>query len=175
VVEATAIPMTPEAREEVKKQVEEAYVQVFGEEAVEELKTVMSEALLETEITVGDMVIDEIAPLKIDGYEKDMGEIHVAIETVAEYKETDVLVAMIGGVPEDAVVEENDREAELLIEWIPLNAAVEEGNVVVVFTAEAMQQIDGKENIIVLMRANEYEEMLDEQAEEIITEEEAEN
>lgn len=165
--EGTETPVAPVTVEEVKKQIEEAYVQVFGEEAVEALKVVITETIInidpEAELSVGDMVIDEIVPLYVGGYEEEMGEIKVVVETVAEYKETDVLIAMIGIIPEDAQVPEEDSEEEIMLTWIPLTATVEEGNVVIAFTEEAMLQTNGKESVVVLMRAAEYEEFAAEQ------------
>ena len=132
--------------EEVQQKVEEAYVQVFGEKAVEELKEVMQ---IIPEASVGSLTIDEVAPLQIHGYEEEFGDVHVVFESVTQYKDTDKLVAMIGIIEEDA----ENAGAEVMINWIPLNAGVEEGKVVITFTQEAMKMANGKENVVALMRA----------------------
>jgi len=160
----TTEPEEPADPEAVKAQVEEAYVLVFGEEVVETLKEVIVTNYAE-EIVVGDLIVDEIVPLYIGGYEEEMGDVHAVVETVTEYKDEDVLVAMLGIVLEEAqpVSDEEGAAVEPVINWIPLTAVVEDGKVVIAFTAEAMLQGNGEENILILMRANEYEALVNEQ------------
>lgn len=146
------------AFEEVVKVFTEPTVSVkeyFGEEAV----TAAVEFLPE-EVDLETMQLDEFVPLQQSGYIEEYGEIKAVFEFATEYKEDDVLLAVIGILPEGYTGTMEDATAEGKILWIPVMTEVIEGKVQITLTQEVMVQIGQNASVMALLRAEEATELI---------------
>lgn len=157
-------PVEPETIEhEVMEEIiafvqETPVVEYFAEETV----AAVIEKLPET-VQVENLTLDEFFPLREVGYEEHYGEVEAVFEFAVRYKDTDVVIALVG-VPSEQVV--NDRAMggkghrssfrdEKGIEWTPMDTRVSEGRVHVKFTEETMRKVNAGNAMMALLREDE--------------------
>lgn len=127
--------------EEIVKFVEtEKVATYFGEEVMTSAKQYLPETL-----DVSALVVDEVFPLAIEGYEADYGDVEAVFEFVTAYDEGTVLLAMVGVLP---------AEGTEITTWIPMPAEVlEGGKVKITFTQEALDLLSENQAVLALLRA----------------------
>lgn len=148
------------AFEEIAKVFTEPAVSVkeyFGEEAV----AVAAEYLPEG-VDLETMQLDEFVPLQQSGYVDEYGEIKAVFEFATEYEEDDVLLAVVGILPEGFAGTMEDAAAEGKIQWIPVLTEVIEGKVQITLSQEIMVQIGEQASVLALLRAEEATELIGE-------------
>lgn len=130
---------------------EEAVIKAFGEETEEAVA-----ALLPEDVLAEELVLAEFFPVLIANYDPAYGDVTVAFSTLtAEH----TAVAILGAVA-DAEEPVESEAAEALLEnteatdiiWLLLKTAIEDGKVVVTFTAEAIESIpEGAETVLTFL------------------------
>ena len=101
-----------------------AVVKFFGEDVEEAIA-----ALLPEGVDAADLELAELFPVNIANYDATYGDVQVAFTTLTA---ENTAVAVLGAVDGEDVV------------WTALETAVEDGDVVVTFTAEALETVTGE-------------------------------
>ena len=177
--EGLAVYVTPVQENKVESKIFENIVKVaeetsvkeyFGEEVMKEVANFLPLEILPVDVekveTMADLEkvniqIDEFFALNEEGYKAEYGELDVTFEFVTQYEEEDVLVAMIGILPEDCKTEyeeDEELEEELEIQWIPVETAVVEGKVQVKLTEEILTMISERNVVFALLRVEDTQE-----------------
>ena len=149
---------------------EEPVVKFFSEEVIENVKVILPE-----ETVVENLTMDEFFILEEEGYVNEYGDVEASFVFATEYKEDDVLVAMVGIMPTEeeiaaarAAAEEAGEEFDetSLIVWIPVTTEVVEGKVKVSLTEELLVMLGEREAVMAVLREEDVvEDPLAEEAE----------
>lgn len=110
----------------------------LGQEAVAEAMLLLPEGTDET-----SLVLDELYQLTVAGYDSAFGNIEAAFEFVTEYPEETVLLAAAGLLPAG-------EDEESAVQWLPMQASLEEGKVCIQLTLPVLEQANVPENIVAL-------------------------
>jgi len=122
-------------------------IQYFPEETV----AAIVEKLPET-VVVENMQMDEFFPLKEVGYDEAIGDVEVEFQFVTEYKDEDVVIALVG-VPVEVVNE--DGEIEIQIKWTPVETRIVEGKVKIIFPVDVLKEVQQGNAMLALLREGE--------------------
>lgn len=148
-------PLEPETVEQKVFEEIKAFVEVEAAPVIryfpEETIAAIVEKLPET-VVVENMQMDEFFPLKEMGYEESIGDIEVEFQFVTEYKDEDVVIALVG-VPVEVVNE--DGVAEQQIKWVPVETRIVEGKVKILFTVDVLKEIQQGSAMLALLREGE--------------------
>jgi len=149
---------------------EEPVAKFFKEEVIESAKVLLPE-----ETVVENLTMDEFFVLEEEGYVSEYGDIEATFAFPTEYKDEDVLIAMIGILPTEeeiaaaqAAAEEAGEEFDetSLIVWVPVATEVVEGKVKVCLTEDLLTMLGEHEAVMALLREEAVsEELLTEEAE----------
>lgn len=89
-------------------------------------------------------VINELVPFNAYNYADITSPVTVAFTFATQYKDNQPIVAMLG------LIDENGNTI-----WLPLKASVVNGQVMVVFTPEALAALNGKEPFVAILSEEE--------------------
>ncbi len=98
------------------------------------------EAIADIEPASENLMVAEYIPIHISGLYEGIGDVDASFTVPGTYSDDDVVVAVFGLL--------NGEE----MEWIPFQAKVVEGDVVVTFTQEAFEKVGTNETVLLLLR-----------------------
>lgn len=113
----------------------------FFEEAVQQAIA----SLLPEGADLDNYVINEFAPLIVENYSEEYGDITSTFRFASEYEDGQPMVALIG------LVTGKDEQGNPVVEWTPVQAEVEDGLVKVHIPADLLVRLNGQEAMIAFL------------------------
>lgn len=113
----------------------------FFSEAVQNALTL----LLPEGMDLDQFVIDEFAPMSVEGYQESYGDVTVSLRFATEYAEGQEMAALVG------VVTGTDDQGNPVIDWTPVQAEPEEGLVTVHFPQSLLTKLNGQDAMIAIL------------------------
>ena len=129
--------------------VEEPVATYFGEEVM-----TVAAAYLPEELDNSTLVMDEFFVLEEENYDENYGDVTATFEFVTPYEDGAVLIAMIGVLPTEEALAENEEAA---ITWIPIPAVAAEGKVQITFTQDVFTSLQNNKCVCALLRAEDVD------------------
>ena len=137
--------------EEIAAVVEAAEVPVVEYFPAETVAAIVEK--LPENVVAEDLQLDEFFPLKEMGYEEHYGAVEVEFEFATQYKDDDVVIALVGILGGELNLEnEESFRDERGIVWTPMDTAINQGKVRVTFTEEVLKGVQQGTAMMALLR-----------------------